>query len=227
MAQPNNNLSDIRHRFQSFFNGWVVRQEHFLRRLLEAIEPRNKGNTELHRALIDELFSHYLEYFQEKNRAAEDDVFLVLSPPWLNAAETLFLWMGGFKPLFVFKLIESSVGDLSSDQKQSLDSAKRETRNSERELSRTMARLQETVASPQMLDILRRFSQIIDGEVSDIDSATGELKRGIASTVEAADRLRGTAVCKAAEILVPHQMVKLLAAFTQLHIHLRRWRATE
>ncbi|KAK1355096.1 hypothetical protein POM88_048352 [Heracleum sosnowskyi] len=65
---------------------------------------------------VSRVLTHYQEYYERKYRIADEDVFLVISPPWLNTLELSLLWIGGYKPSQVLRLATDSVLDLNADQ---------------------------------------------------------------------------------------------------------------
>lgn len=209
--------------FEAFFKDWLIRQENLSYQLLDAIAPENIHNNELHQCLIDQVLSHYQQYYLEKSLAATEDVFQIISPPWLTFPERTFLWIGGFRPSLIFKLIANSVQDLTVEQEREVQQVKAETRREERELGQTMARVQESVASAPFMNLARRSANLVDGEVPEAEAAMKELQKGMLAVLEAADALRSTAAWKVLQILLPIQTVKFLAAVAQFHLKTRRW----
>jgi transcription factor TGA len=49
--------------------------------------------------------SHYSELFRLKAIAAKADVFYVMSGLWKSSAERFFLWIGGFRPSELLKVM--------------------------------------------------------------------------------------------------------------------------
>jgi transcription factor TGA len=49
--------------------------------------------------------SHYFELFRLKATAAKADVFYVMSGLWKSSAERFFLWIGGFRPSELLKVM--------------------------------------------------------------------------------------------------------------------------
>lgn len=211
--------ASIGENFEAFFNGWLNRQENFLQQLAQALSSQ-----EIERlgSLILEVLSHYEEYLEEKSRAAKEDVFPFFSPPWLSSFEKTFLWVGGFKPFLLFKILANSVTDLTREQEETVERVKYETKKEERELTEAMATIQESVATPPLLNLVRRFGKLVDGEALDLQSAMETLKLGLLRILERADRLRGSTAKKVVEILSPGQTVKFLAAAAEFQLGVRK-----
>ncbi|KAK4434272.1 protein ZW2 [Sesamum alatum] len=207
--------------FTSFFHRWLSRQEAFLRQLetLDGINSRQECSE-----IIPRVFSHYQEFYREKSRAAHDDVFLLLSAPWLTSFERSMLWISGFRPSILFPIIGDSVaGELSAEQRQRIEAVKAETRRKEREITQAMARVQETVAEQPVYSLMRRFGKLVDGEVAEFDAAMEGLKAAMLVVVENADALQGWTAAEVVEILSPAQGVKFLAAVARFQLQARRW----
>ncbi|PRQ20812.1 hypothetical protein RchiOBHm_Chr7g0232201 [Rosa chinensis] len=84
-------------------------------------------------------------------------------------------------------MAETSAGDLNSDQARQLDRLKLETWRRERELSETIAKIQESVAAPPILETGRKVGRLMDGEISTLEV----LKVAMLRLTESADGLRG------------------------------------
>ncbi|KAM1055429.1 hypothetical protein ACFX13_029655 [Malus domestica] len=155
--------------------------------------------------------SHYQQYFAEKARTAEEDVFVLFSPPWLSSFERSLLWLGGFKPSMVLRMVDSSIEDLTAEQATEMDAVKGETRRAERELLETMARIQESVAAPPILPLARRVGRLMDEET---------LKTAMMGVIKSADGLRGSTVRKVVKLLSPEQVEERLTYVTVLFLFL-------
>ncbi|KAL5721019.1 hypothetical protein ACHQM5_013628 [Ranunculus cassubicifolius] len=205
--------------FETFFEGWLVRQEHYLDELLSA-EPNCEEELQ---ALILRVLQHYQQYYEAKSIAIDHDVFHVFSPSWFSSFERSFLWIGGFKPALVFRILATSVGDLSGEQGEMVERLKGEVKGEEIELEKEMAMVQESVAAPPLLDMARRAGRLVDGERRAVDAVIESLKNSMQVLVGRADCLRVTTTKKVIEILSPVQRVKLLASAAQLQLRIRSW----
>lgn len=61
------------------------------------------------RSLVENAMKHYFQLFRMKSTAAKIDVFYVMSGMWKTSAERFFLWIGGFRPSELLKVIEKHV----------------------------------------------------------------------------------------------------------------------
>ncbi|GMN40356.1 hypothetical protein TIFTF001_009584 [Ficus carica] len=206
--------------FERFLEGWLVRQEHYLDELLSS--PSDSSDDDL-RDLVSRVLAHYQQYFEEKSKIAQRNIFLVLSPTWFTSLERAFLWIAGFKPGLAFQLIADSIDDLTDDQRRRVGRLVQETRSEERSLNDELAKIQESVAAPPLLLIARRAGRPVYGEIAEEDTAIESLKTALEVVVTSADSLRISTALKAMEVLRPVQNVKFLVAAAQLQLRLRTW----
>lgn len=55
--------------------------------------------------IVDGYVGHYDEIFHLKGVAAKTDVFHLITGMWTTPAERCFLWMGGFRPSELIKVL--------------------------------------------------------------------------------------------------------------------------
>ncbi|KAL4557921.1 hypothetical protein LXL04_036115 [Taraxacum kok-saghyz] len=208
--------------FRNFFRGWLVRQEDYLDELRSTLRTCDSSDEEPLRALIGRVLAHYQQYFEEKSRIANLDVSLVFSPPWFSSFERSFFWIAGFKPGLTFRIVYSSVGDMSEVQVDRIERLKAETRADERELENKLARIQESVAAPPIAEVAKRGERpLVDGENDEMDAVIETLRGQMEVVLANADMLRTRTAERVVEILRPAQNVRFLAAATELQIKIR------
>ncbi|KAL0732570.1 hypothetical protein Bca4012_008779 [Brassica carinata] len=214
--------------FTSFANGWLIRHRHFVEQLTcaSSFSETNRITPQDQQFLVTQFLSHCLQYYQEKSSAvsvAGDTVFTFFSPPWFTSYAKLILWVGDFRPSLVFKLTDSSVGDLTRHQRDRISSLRSETRRRERDVMRDFALVQQSVADPPVMLAARRVGArgMVDGEGSDLEEAMDVLKNGMAAAMNEADELRCATVGRVVEILTTGQAVKVLRMIGELHLRLR------
>ena len=209
--------------FGEYFEAWEVQHRSYLDKLLAAASSSVlEEEEEALRHLVQQVLSHYQEYYDEKSKAAESDVFLMFSPPWFSSFERTLLWASGFKPSIAFRLLRQSVGnELTEDQNEKISAVKEETRRMEREISAALAAVQESVAAAPFCGLIKHEAILIDGEVSDMENAVNQLKAAMLSVMRDADYLRQQTAGEVLEVLTPGQKVKFLAVTSQFWLHSR------
>lgn len=155
---------------------------------------------------------------------ANRNVFLVFSPTWFTPFERTFFWIAGFKPDLAFRIVRSTITDLTIDQLQRLETLLEETKAEEKELTNELARIQESVAAPPLMNFARRAGRVLtDGDVDEVDKAMETFRAEMEAVLLNADMLRTRTAERVVEILTPVQNVKFLAAATELQLKIRIW----
>ncbi|KAI3945550.1 hypothetical protein MKW92_030557 [Papaver armeniacum] len=209
--------------FEQFLDGWLARQQRYLDELMHANANSKEIPEEELKSLISRVLGHYQQYYEAKSIASRRDVFVLFAPPWFSTYERTFLWIAGFKPGLLLRILNKAVKDLSEDQSSRVRRIDTETKVAERELNQEMASIQERVVSPGLVDLARRGGRLIDGETLDRDSEFQSLKEAMEAVVVAADYLRVTVTRKLVEVLNPAQAISFLTAATQLQVRIRVW----
>ncbi|CAN0846695.1 Protein ZW2 [Linum grandiflorum] len=210
------NAADL---FSAFFQGWLVRQEHYLDELLTVKENIHRTRPDDLRDLVNRVLTHYQHYYEEKSRLAQSDIFLLFSPPWFSALERTFLWIAGFKPGLAFRVLGDSVHDLTDEQQRSIRRLKEETRMEERLLNDEMARIHESVGAPPVCGWGRKRGTA--GEEETVTTADREIRSALELLVGNADTLRTNTVVRIGQILSPTQNVEFVTAGTRLQLTVR------
>lgn len=63
------------------------------------------------KVLVDNSMKHYFDLFRMKATAAKSDVFYIISGMFNTSAERFFLWIGGFRPSELLKVIHGSINN--------------------------------------------------------------------------------------------------------------------
>lgn len=206
--------------FETFFEVWLVRQEHYLDELQSVFEKHEESKDEEYlKDLSARVFSHYQEYYEEKSRMSKHNVFLVFNPPWFTPFERSFFWIAGYKPDLAFKVAAVAASDMTAEQKQMIEQLKIEVKVVVKELNDELARVQESVAAHELMIVGGRPP--VGDEMGEINSVLGELQTELTAVLSNADVLRTRTAERVAAILNPSQSVKFLAAATQMQLRVR------
>ncbi|CAI9768577.1 unnamed protein product [Fraxinus pennsylvanica] len=97
------------------------------------------------RVILDGYIAHYDEIFRLKGVAAKSDVFHLITGMWTTPAERCFLWMGGFRPSELVKMLTSQLDPLTEQQVMGIYNLQRSTEQAEGALSQGLEQLQQSL----------------------------------------------------------------------------------
>ncbi|GAB4824704.1 Transcription factor tga9, variant 2 [Ancistrocladus abbreviatus] len=97
------------------------------------------------RVIVDGYINHYDEVFRLKEAAAKSDVFHLITGMWTTPAERCFLWMGGFRPSELIKLLITQLDPLTEQQLVGICSLQHSTQQAEEALSQGLDQLQQSL----------------------------------------------------------------------------------
>ncbi|KAA8547046.1 hypothetical protein F0562_003475 [Nyssa sinensis] len=184
-----------------------------------SIESTQESQERVLRPLIDTVVQHYEHYYQAKSSSAKLDVLAMFTPSWRSTLEDAFLWIGGWRPSMAFHLLYSKSGlqletqlaeliqglstgdlsDLSPSQLIQVDVLQRKTIREEKDTTEKMAKHQETVADPSMVDLTHVVSELVrsgeagqeEGGIEDqVESTIAPKESGLEMILQRADDLR-------------------------------------
>lgn len=172
----------------------------------------SSGGEEVEKELVARALGHFEEFYEYKSRAAHQNVFGFFGPTWSSTLECACLWVTGFRPALLFQLVSDSVPNLSSEQIRGLNRLKRETMTEEKAVLDELAKIQESIAAPPHLEMMREAGrQLEDGHyMSTLDESMGWLRMTLEEVVTNADSLRASTAARVVEVLTPHQCLRFL-----------------
>ncbi|KAL6993110.1 guanine nucleotide-binding protein, alpha-1 subunit tga1 [Sarracenia purpurea var. burkii] len=140
--------------FEIEYGQWVEEQN---RQICELRRALNSDIIDIElRILVDGGMNHYFDLFRMKATVAKADVFYLMSGMWKTPVERFFLWIGGFRPSELLKVLLPQLDQLADQQLLDIYSLRQSCQQAEDALSQGMDRLQhalaETVASGQLGD---------------------------------------------------------------------------
>ncbi|KAJ6386345.1 hypothetical protein OIU77_029337 [Salix suchowensis] len=97
------------------------------------------------RAIVDGYISHYDDVFRLRAVAAKSDVFHLITGMWSTPAERCFLWMGGFRPSELIKMLISQLDPLTEQQVMGIYSLQQSSQQAEEALSQGLEQLQQSL----------------------------------------------------------------------------------
>ncbi|KAL1821836.1 transcription factor TGA1 isoform X1 [Daucus carota subsp. sativus] len=97
------------------------------------------------RMFVESGLNHYADLFRMKADAARCNVFYLMSGMWRTTVERIFLWIGGFRPSEILKIIRPQLEPLTEQQLASVSSLRHSCQQAEDALSQGMEKLQQTL----------------------------------------------------------------------------------
>ncbi|KAJ1267524.1 hypothetical protein BS78_07G063100 [Paspalum vaginatum] len=205
--------------FELEYARWVEEQARQARELRAALQARAPDPHLL--ALAGAALAHYEALFDARARAARADAFLVLSGAWRTPAERLFLWIGGFRPSELLKVLAPQLDPLAEQQAASVRALQNTARQLEDALAQGMDKLQQTLVDALMtVDAPGDAAGCAGYAARQMAGAVGKLDDLVGFVVQA-DHLRLETLQNMYKILTPTQAARGLLALADYCQRLR------
>ncbi|KAF7130844.1 hypothetical protein RHSIM_Rhsim10G0154600 [Rhododendron simsii] len=199
--------------FEMDYGHWVVTQDKQTCDLRAALNS-HIGDMEI-QVLVDASMQHYFDLFRMKATAAKADVFYIISGMWNTSAERFFLWIGGFRPSELLKVLLPQLDLLTEQQRIDTYNLRQSCQQAEDALSQGMEKLQQTLVETVAA------GQLGEGSYnSEVVSAMEKLE-ALVSFVMQADHLRQETLLQMARILTIRQAARALLALGEYFQRLR------
>ncbi|KAG7535546.1 Basic-leucine zipper domain [Arabidopsis thaliana x Arabidopsis arenosa] len=199
--------------FEMEYGHWVEEQNRQICELRTVLHG-HINDIEL-RLLVENAMKHYFELFRMKSSAAKADVFFVMSGMWRTSAERFFLWIGGFRPSDLLKVLLPHFDILTDQQLLDVCNLKQSCQQAEDALTQGMEKLQHTLADCVAAGQLGEGSYI-----PQVNSAMERLE-ALVSFVNQADHLRHETLQQMYRILTTRQAARGLLALGEYFQRLR------
>ncbi|KAG8089049.1 hypothetical protein GUJ93_ZPchr0011g28445 [Zizania palustris] len=171
------------------------------------------------RAIVDDTLTHYDKLFSFKGDAARSDMFHLITGMWATPAERCFLWMGGFRPSELLKIVAPQLDPLTEQQVVGIYNLQQSSQQAEEALSQGLEQLHqslaETVAGGSLIDDAN-----IGSFMGHMAVALGQLSN-LEGFVIQADHLRQQTIHQMHRILTVRQSARCFLAIGEYHNRLR------
>ncbi|XP_025805153.1 transcription factor TGAL5-like isoform X1 [Panicum hallii] len=97
-------------------------------------------------AIVEECVRHYDELFHLRAMLARSDVFHLMTGLWATTAERCFLWMGGFRPSEILKMLIPQLDPLTEQQLLGMCNLQRSSEQTEEALVQGLQQLHQSLA---------------------------------------------------------------------------------
>ncbi|KMT15360.1 hypothetical protein BVRB_3g060650 [Beta vulgaris subsp. vulgaris] len=146
------NISSDAAVFDLEYTRWLE-ENHRLTCELRAAVQEHIPESEL-KLYVDNCLAHYDVVMNLKSMVAKTDVFHLVSGMWKTPAERCFMWMGGFRPSELIKIILHQIEPLSDQQLMSMCGLQQSTQEAEEALSQGLEALQQSLSDVIASDTL-------------------------------------------------------------------------
>ncbi|XP_042025346.1 transcription factor TGA1-like isoform X1 [Salvia splendens] len=199
--------------FEVEYGHWVEEQNRQVSDLKNALHSE-MGDMEL-QIFVEGGMRHYFELFAMKVTAARADVFYIMSGMWKTSAERFFLWIGGFRPSELLKVLSPHLDDLTEQQRLDIVNLTQSCQQAEDALSQGMEKLQFILAQAIADGLLREGNYL-----PQIGAAMNKLEDLVRFVVQA-DHLRQETLQQISRILTIRQAASGLLALGEYLQRLR------
>ncbi|CAN6692127.1 unnamed protein product [Malus baccata var. baccata] len=165
------------------------------------------------RLSVDGYISHYDELFQLKGVAAKSDVFHLITGMWTTPAERCFLWMGGFRPSELIKMLIGQLDPLTEQQFMGIYNLQQSSQQAEEALTQGLEQLHQS-----LVDTIAG-GPVIDG-MQQMAVALGKLTN-LEGFVRQADNLRQQTLHQLRRILTVRQAARCFLVIGEYYGRLR------
>lgn len=193
-------------------------EHHRLTCELRAAVQEHLPDNEL-RMFVDNCLGHYDEMMGLKSMVAKTDVFHLVSGMWKTPAERCFLWMGGFRPSELIKIILTQVEPLTEQQIMGICALQQSTQEAEEALSQGLEALSQSLSDIIASDSLSSPPNMTNymGQMSMAMSKLSTLE----GFVRQADNLRLQTIHRLHQLLTIRQAARCLLAMAEYFHRLR------
>ncbi|XP_057480978.1 transcription factor TGA9-like isoform X1 [Actinidia eriantha] len=168
------------------------------------------------RQIVDGYIAHYDEVFQLKGVAAKSDVFHLITGMWTSPAERCFLWMGGFRPSELIKMLTTQLDPLTEQQVMGIYSLQQSTQQAEEALSQGLEQLQQSLIDT----IAAAGGSVNDHGMHHMALALDKITN-VEGFVRQADNLRQQTLHQLRRILTVRQAVRCFLVIGEYYDRLR------
>ncbi|XP_044480458.1 bZIP transcription factor TGA10-like [Mangifera indica] len=212
-----NSISSDAAVFDMEYARWLEVHHRLMCELRAAVQEHFPEN-EL-RLFVDNCLAHYDEMINLKSMVAKTDVFHLVSGLWKTPAERCFLWLGGFRPSELIKVILNQIEPLTEQQILGICGLQQSTQEAEEALSQGLEALNQSISDTIASDSLS-CPPNMGNYMSQMAVAMNKLST-IEGFVRQADNLRHQTLHRLHQLLTTRQAARCLLAIAEYFHRLR------
>ncbi|GLJ55639.1 hypothetical protein SUGI_1194980 [Cryptomeria japonica] len=203
--------------FDMEYSRWVEEQHRHMSDLRAALQAHLPDNDL--RLVLDNCLSHYDDVYRLKSIVAKTDVFHLVSGMWKTPAERCFMWMGGFRPSELLKILIPQLEPLTEQQFLGICNLQQSSQQAEDALSQGMEALQQSLSETIAAGSLSSPSNVAN-YMGQMAIAMGQLAN-LEGFVRQADNLRQQTLHQLHRLLTTRQAARCLLAIGEYFTRLR------
>ncbi|GMP86991.1 hypothetical protein CsSME_00039551 [Camellia sinensis var. sinensis] len=213
-----NNISSDAAMFDIEYTRWLEEHHRLMCELRAAVQEHIPEN-EL-RLFVDNCLAHFDEMMNLKSMIAKSDVFHLVSGLWKTPAERCFMWMGGFRPSEVIKIIVNQVEPLTEQQIMGICGLQQSTQEAEEALSQGLEALNQSLSDTIASDSLSSCPPNMANYMGQMAIAMSKLST-LEGFVRQADNLRHQTIHRLHQLLTTRQAARCFLAIAEYFHRLR------
>ncbi|KAG8044509.1 hypothetical protein GUJ93_ZPchr0005g14564 [Zizania palustris] len=205
--------------FNMEYARWLDDHSKLINELRAAVHS-HAGDNDL-QSIVGSIMVHHEEVLRLKGLAAKADALHVLSAAWMTPVERCFLWLGGFRPSELLKLLASQLEPLTEQQLASIRNQQQSFQQAEETLSQGMEALQQSLSEAIASQLGREGSSPAPGNSTDHTASVLEKLGAMESFLRQADDLRLQSVEQMQGVLTTRQSARALLLVSDYFSQLR------
>nr|XP_018678366.1 PREDICTED: transcription factor TGA2.3 isoform X3 [Musa acuminata subsp. malaccensis] len=203
--------------FDMEYMRWLEEHHRLMCELRAAVQEHQPENHL--RMFVDSCLAHHDQMVNLKNIVIRSDVFHLISGVWMTPAERCFMWMGGFRPSELIKMLLSHMEPLTEEQILGVCGLQQSTQETEEALSQGLEALNQSLSDTITSDALSYPSNVAD-YMGQMAMAMNKLTT-LEGFIRQADNLRQQTLHRLYQILTTRQMARSLLAIAEYCHRLR------
>jgi len=208
---PGPNITSGAAMFDMEYGRWLEEDNRHMSEIRTGLQAHLSDNDL--RLIVDGYIAHVDEIFRLKAVAAKADVFHLIIGTWMSQAERCFIWMAGFRPSDLIKILVSQMDLLTEQQLMGIYSLQHSSQQAEEALSQGLEQLQQS-----LIDTLAA-SPVIDG-MQQMAVALGKISN-LEGFIRQADNLRQQTIHQLRRILTVRQAARCFLVIGEYYGRLR------
>ncbi|KAK8468227.1 hypothetical protein PHAVU_007G257700 [Phaseolus vulgaris] len=212
-----NGISSEAAMFDVEYARWLEEHQRIVCELRGAVQEHLHEN-EL-RLYVDNCLAHYDQVMNLKTIVAKTDVFHLVFGMWKTPAERCFMWIGGFRPSELIKIILGQIEPLTEQQILGICGLQQSTQEAEEALSQGLDALNQSLSDTITSDSLWCPPNMTN-YMGQMAVAMNKLST-LESFARQADNLRHQTIHRLHQLLTTRQAARCLVAISEYFHRLR------